>query len=150
SLALALFVFRILADYPHYSTAVDNLALVTDLFDRRSYFHSSPLISLPVLFIPVDNPSAGQIIRRELHYHLVARQYLYEIFTHLPGDMRQYLMFVLQFDPKHSVRQRLYYRSDYFDCFFFWHKPIFTKIAGAKTICPEFSTWGPEPQAPPL
>src|ERR1035437_4798663 len=38
---LALFVFRVFADHPHYSLAVDDLALVANLLYRRSYFHNS-------------------------------------------------------------------------------------------------------------
>src|SRR6202011_963802 len=39
-LALALLVFRVDADHPHYAFAVDDLALVTNLFYRCSYFHN--------------------------------------------------------------------------------------------------------------
>src|SRR5580692_2593655 len=40
-LALALFVFRVDADHPHHTLAVDDLALVTDFLYRCSYFHKS-------------------------------------------------------------------------------------------------------------
>jgi hypothetical protein len=39
-LALPLLVARILADHPHHTAAADHLALVTDLFDAGSNFHS--------------------------------------------------------------------------------------------------------------
>jgi hypothetical protein len=38
--ALALFVFRNDADHPHYTLAVDDLALVANLFYGCSYFHT--------------------------------------------------------------------------------------------------------------
>src|SRR5712675_976197 len=37
--ALALFVFRVDADHPHHTLAVDDLALVTNFLYRCSYFH---------------------------------------------------------------------------------------------------------------
>jgi hypothetical protein len=37
--ALALFVFRVNANHPHHTLAVDDLALVTNFLYRRSYFH---------------------------------------------------------------------------------------------------------------
>src|SRR5437868_2038530 len=50
SLTLTLFVFRVLADHPHYSLAVDDLALITNFLDRCSYLHNPVLSSqLPVL-----------------------------------------------------------------------------------------------------
>jgi len=39
--ALALFVFRILADHAHHPAAVDDLALVTDFLYRCSYLHKT-------------------------------------------------------------------------------------------------------------
>src|ERR1700730_530510 len=39
-LALALLVFRVDADHPHHAFAVDDLALITNLFYRCSYFHN--------------------------------------------------------------------------------------------------------------
>src|SRR5208282_6330277 len=41
ALPLTLFVFRVFANHPHYSLAVDDLALVANLLDRCSYFHNS-------------------------------------------------------------------------------------------------------------
>jgi hypothetical protein len=41
-LPLTLFVLGIDADHTHHTLAVHDLALVTDLFYRRSYLHRSP------------------------------------------------------------------------------------------------------------
>jgi len=41
TLALALFMFWVHADHPHYTLAVDDLALVTNLLNRCSYLHNS-------------------------------------------------------------------------------------------------------------
>jgi hypothetical protein len=51
-LALTLLVFRILADHPHYSLAVDDLALIANLLYRCSNLHNQfPVLSsqLPIL-----------------------------------------------------------------------------------------------------
>src|SRR5208282_5798553 len=40
TLPLALLMFRVDADHPHHTFAVDNLALVTDFLNRCSYFHN--------------------------------------------------------------------------------------------------------------
>src|SRR5271169_1477604 len=82
-LALALFMFRVDANHPHHTLAVDDLALVANLLYRCSYFHNcSQSLSmlalsmwgralLPVrraqfgaflLFIPIHNPSAIQVV----------------------------------------------------------------------------------------
>src|SRR6266850_2753904 len=45
SLALTLLVLRILADHPHHTLAVDDLALIANFFDRCSNFHK-PAFSL--------------------------------------------------------------------------------------------------------
>src|SRR5215471_21802269 len=73
-----------------------------------------PLQNSP-LFIAVDDPPAGQVIRRKLHRNLVSRENTDEILAHLAGDMRQYLVLVLQLHAKHSVRQRLNHRGHHFN-----------------------------------
>jgi len=47
ALPLALFVFRDDADHPHYTLAVDDLALVANLLYRCSYFHNFSSLSAP-------------------------------------------------------------------------------------------------------
>src|SRR6266446_5142377 len=43
-------MFRVLADHPHYSLAMDDLALIANLLNRCSYLHNSVLTSQsPVL-----------------------------------------------------------------------------------------------------
>src|SRR5258706_5418393 len=44
-LTLTLFVFRVLADHPHYSLAVDDLALIANFLDRCPDLHKSVLTS---------------------------------------------------------------------------------------------------------
>src|SRR5712671_2290364 len=112
--ALALFVFRVDADHPHHTLAVDDLALVTNFLYRCSYFHK-PAFSCPLsfftafsknLFVAIHNPAAIQIVRRKLDRDLIARKDTNEILAHLAGHMRQHLVLVLQFHAEHGVRQR--------------------------------------------
>src|SRR5260370_31959521 len=72
SLSLTLLVLRVDANHPHHAAPVDHLALVTNLFNRCSYFHN-PYSSLAELLVAVHNPAARQIVRRELHRNFVSR-----------------------------------------------------------------------------
>jgi len=103
---------------------MDHLALVTNLFSRLPVLsccvapHWPPeggrYKTLPLL-IPVHDPAARQIVRRKLHRHFIARENPDEILAHLPGDMRQHPVLVLQFHAEHRVRQRLNHRRHYFN-----------------------------------
>src|SRR5262249_11013670 len=44
-----------------------------------------------------------------------------EILAHLPGNVRQHLMLVLQFNPEHRIRQRFQHRCHDFNRVFFTH-----------------------------
>src|ERR1700736_2645734 len=110
-LALALFVFRVDADHPHYAFAVDDLALITNLFYRCSYFHNGsynlcepaarPFATF--LFISIHDSAAIQIVGRKLNRHLVPRKNAYEILPHLTRNMRQHLVLVFQFHAEHGI-----------------------------------------------
>src|SRR5436190_14415958 len=52
-----------------------------------------------------DDPRPGQVVWRQIHRHLVARQYLDVVHPHLPGDMPQHHVSVLQLHPESCVRQ---------------------------------------------
>src|SRR5438128_6662453 len=54
-------------------------------------------------FVPVNDPTTIQVVRRKLDRHLVARQDADEIFAHLPRYVSQYLVLILEFNPEHSV-----------------------------------------------
>src|ERR1039458_9575765 len=151
-LALTLLVFRVLADHPHYSLAVDDLALVANLLNRCSYLHKPVLSSqLSVLsdcncrslaslgmtkpkrkriknlnqnlFIAVHNPPAIQIVRRKIDRDFVSRQYPYKVLPHLAGNVRQHLVFVFQFHLDHGIGQRFDNRCHHFNRVFFTHYP---------------------------
>src|SRR4029077_14984190 len=72
-----------------------------------------------LLLVPVDDASAGEIVRRELHRDLVAGQYLDEMHAHLARDMGEYLVTVLELHTEHRVRQWLDHGALELDAFFF-------------------------------
>src|ERR1700733_6980120 len=129
-LALALFMFRVDADHPHHTLAVNDLALVTDLFYRCSYFHNSSQLpgsqfsverSNSASFIAINNSAAVQIVGGKLHRNFVTRQDANEILSHLARHMRQHLVLVLQFHLEHGVGQRLQDHGHHFNRVFFTH-----------------------------
>ena len=76
---LSLLVFWVGADYAHHTLAVNHLALITNLFDGRTYLH----YTLSISFIPVSYATAIQIVRRQLYQHSVTRKNPDEMLTHL-------------------------------------------------------------------
>src|SRR5262249_45392544 len=59
------------------------------------------------LFVAINDAAPRQVIGRELHQNLVPRQDADEVFPHLPRDVRQNHVLVLELDPKHGVRESL-------------------------------------------
>src|SRR5262245_5438768 len=53
--------------------------------------------------LSVGDSTASEVVRRQLHLHLVARQDADVVLPHLPGDLRQYLVTVVQFDAEHGA-----------------------------------------------
>ena len=71
----------------------------------------------------IGNSSPRQIVRRQFHRHLVSRQYLDEMHSHLAGYVRQYLVAIFHLDTEHGIGKRLEHRSLYFNSVFFGHRP---------------------------
>lgn len=78
TLPLSLLVARIFAENSHHSFAPNHLTLCTDWLDRRSHFHSQ----FTLLLKPIGDPTARQIIGRQLYGHLVARKNTDKMHTH--------------------------------------------------------------------
>ena len=62
-----------------------------------------------------------QVVLRHLDVDLVTDGDPDEILPHLPGNMRQHLVTVGQFDTEHRSREHLGDRSRKFDVLFAWH-----------------------------
>ena len=67
------------ADNADHTLAVNHLALITNLFDGRTYLHCT----LSFLFIPVSYATAIQIVGRQLDQHPITRKNPDEMLTHL-------------------------------------------------------------------
>src|SRR5690606_19668631 len=59
------------------------------------------------LLVPVDDPPAGQVVRRKLHHDPVLGQDADVVLPHLAADVSQHAMAVGELDPEHRVRKRL-------------------------------------------
>src|ERR1700691_819145 len=130
-------MFRVDADHPHHTLAVDDLALVTDFLYRCSYFHISSQFLvltaqfdlnrventiLTISFITIHNSAAIQVVGGKLHRYLVTGQDANKILAHLSRNMRQHLVLVLQFHLEHGVGQRLKNHCHHFNRVFFAHR----------------------------
>src|SRR3954462_936481 len=60
-----------------------------------------------LLLVPVDDPTAGQAVRRQLDHHSVFRKDADVVLPHLAADVRQDPVPVGELDAEHGVRQRL-------------------------------------------
>src|SRR5436189_52547 len=78
------------------------------------------------LSVSVGNSSAGQVVRRQLHLHLVPRQDPNVVLSHLPGDRGKDGMTAVELHPKHRARERLGDLAFDLDLLFFVsHSPFF-------------------------
>src|SRR3989442_8824186 len=80
---------------------------------RRISLHRSHILFtdgrtfMSLLLVAVHDPAACQIVRRELHQDPIPREDSDVVHPHLPGDVRQDLVSVLQGHAEHRVGQRL-------------------------------------------
>src|SRR5689334_4213054 len=66
---------------------------------------------IPISLVSIGDAPTRQVVRGELHLHLVAGSDADVVHSHLPGDVSKHLVPVLQLDTEHGVRQRLDHRS---------------------------------------
>src|SRR5262245_12670261 len=59
------------------------------------------------LLVPVDDPTAGEVVRRELHHDPVLGEDPDVVLAHLAADVGENLVPVAELDPKHGVRESL-------------------------------------------
>ena len=70
------------------------------LTEGRTFIASS--LSL----VAVGDAATAEVVGRELDLHTVAREDPDVVHAHLPGDVREHLVPVLELDPEHGVGQR--------------------------------------------
>ena len=135
----------VLADHSHHTAAMDDLALVTNLLYRCTYLHTTTPQSLGsqarafrhgtprnkplkrlvafwrqtgALLVSVNDATAVQIVRTQLHRNTIPRENTDEVLPHTSGYVGQHLMLVLEFYFEHRVWQRLENRCHNFNCVF--------------------------------
>ena len=86
------------------------------------------LVAVTLALKAVGNPPTRKIVGGQLYRHLVTRENLDEILAHLPGDMREHLVSVIEFDSKHGVGQWLNHRSLHLNHVFFRHSFLLLPI----------------------
>src|SRR5690349_2733507 len=97
--------------------------LTTLQFSQRTFTDGRTFMSSSLLLEPVRDPAAGEVVRRQLDLHAVARQDADEIHAHLAADVRQDTVTALQLHAEHRVRQRLHHGALDLDRVFFRHAP---------------------------
>src|SRR4051794_2507986 len=60
------------------------------------------------LLVAVDDPTSGEVVRRELHHHAVLGEDPDVVLAHLAADVGENLVPVAQLDAEHGIRQGLH------------------------------------------
>ena len=74
-----------------------------------------------LLFIPESNSALCEIVRRELHGDLIARENADIVFAHAAGNVRSNYVAIFQLDAKSRVGKSLNYNTRHFNVIFFGH-----------------------------
>jgi hypothetical protein len=101
SSALALLVTGVRADHHDATVTTNHLAVIAHRLDAWSYFHGFSLL------VPVGDTASSEVVRGQFHLNLVARENADVVHTHLPGDVCEHLVSIVEFDLEHGIRQRL-------------------------------------------
>src|ERR1700738_3889108 len=101
-------MLRVLADHPHHTTAMDDLALVANLLNRRTYLHEQlptqkrprarSLSGIPSrglapaapasqlwLLVSVNDAAAVQIVGTQFHRNTITGKDTDKVFPHASG-----------------------------------------------------------------
>src|SRR5512132_4007692 len=70
-----------------------------------------PFLLVSSLLVAVGDATPAEVVGGELDLHAVAGENPDVVHPHLPGDVCEHLVPVLELDAEHGVRQRLDYRS---------------------------------------
>src|SRR5579862_4039320 len=75
------------------------------------------------LLVTVRDAAFGQVVRRHLQSHAIARQYSNTVAAELACQMSKYSAFLIQLDAEQAAGKFLNYRSRDFNAVFFAHSP---------------------------
>src|SRR5713226_8205817 len=103
--ALPLLVPRVGADDHDAAVPANDPALAADLLDARLDLHGA--VSTGSLLVPVHDPPATEVVGAELYDYPVVRQDADVVHPHLPADVSENLVPVVQLHPEEGIRERL-------------------------------------------
>src|SRR5690625_858723 len=106
---MALLVTGIRADDHDARVATYHLAVVTDRLDARLNLHCFLLPGRSL--VAVDDAAPVEVVGAELDDHAVLGKDADVVLAHLPGDVREHLVPVVELDPEARIRKRLRDRS---------------------------------------
>jgi hypothetical protein len=69
------------------------------------------IAALSLSFVTIRYPASIEIVGRQLHHDSVSGQDPDVVHPHLAGNVSQYFVAVVEFDPKHGVGKGFYYLS---------------------------------------
>src|SRR6187401_3492132 len=98
------------ANHPDHPTAADNLALVANLFYRRSDLHLVLLAALtcrPSGLQLLDDPPTTRIVRHQRHSNPIPDDHADVIASHGTRQVRRHLVPPLELDPNQLAREQL-------------------------------------------
>ena len=70
--------------------------------------------------VSIRDTASGEVVGGEFNLHLVARQNADVMHAHLPRDVSQHVVAVLELDTEHGIRKRLDDRAFEHDGVVFW------------------------------
>src|SRR5215204_4518150 len=79
---------------------LSQIALTLGLTFMSALSNSGRLL---LLLVPADDPTPGEVVRRELHHDPVLREDPDVVLAHLAADVGEHLVSVGQLDPEHGV-----------------------------------------------
>src|SRR3954471_18642928 len=85
--------------------------------------------------MPVDDPGAVEVVRRDLYAHAVAREDADAEAPHLAGHVTEHLVAVVELHPEHGVRERLDDLSFELDLLFLRQELDGPYVGGLRTLC---------------
>ena len=108
-LALTLLVASVLADDHDDAMTTDDLALVADRLDAGIDLHrgsfSSTRLRWDGLLVAVDDAAASEVVRGKFYDYPIVRKDPDVVHPHLPADVREDLVPVVQLNSEHCVWQ---------------------------------------------
>ena len=105
---MTLLVTHVLANHHDATVATNDFALVADFLHARLDLHGFFLgfeLADSVLLVAVDDPAAREVVGRKLHDHSIVRKDPDVVHPHLPADVREHFVPVVQLHPEHCIGQ---------------------------------------------